>query len=298
MNFLFGMEIANVLYNAHGHSSIALLQPGEAYGPFLADREADHAPDISIIVDMGHMPGGGGQAPVFDTGQSWSMVKDHEGYRLIFAPPGVAKPLWQAAVNHDFSHARMCCDPTLSTQSQKQTLIPNPLVYPFDQIMLIHYLALRQGVLIHSACLSANGRGFLFPGRSGAGKSTLARQLSAISGVSVLSDDRAVVRDTGKGLITFGTPWSGEAGNAINKGVGLEGIFFITRKGEPRVKKINTREAFEKLLPVASITWFDKENMTRILQFCEEICTRIPCYELCFTPEEALPDAFEKLITA
>ncbi|HKO58107.1 MAG TPA: hypothetical protein VJ276_19725 [Thermoanaerobaculia bacterium] len=62
-------------------------------------------------------------------------------------------------------------------------------------------LLMTGGLLVHSAAVALDGRGFVFAGRSGAGKSTVARQ-AVDAGHPVLSDDlNAIVRENGRFII-------------------------------------------------------------------------------------------------
>ncbi len=98
----------------------------------------------------------------------------------------------------------------------------------------------------------------------------------------MLSDDRVVLRKIGNDFSMFGTPWPGEAGAALNKGVPLSGIFFISRERDNRVRDLTRKEALERLLPVTSIPWYDREAMGQILDFCDDLSSQVLSYELCF----------------
>ncbi len=114
----------------------------------------------------------------------------------------------------------------------------------------------------------------------------------------MLSDDRIIIRKMDNIFKTFGTPWPGEEGIAINKSVPLSGIFFISHGSDNRIKEIDKKEALEKLLPVTSIPWYDQEIMTKILNFCEDVISNIPAYELYFKPDFEVVDVLEKFASA
>jgi hypothetical protein len=160
----------------------------------------------------------------------------------------------------------------------------------------MYALAGRKGACIHSSAVDLNGKGYLFPGRSGAGKSTISRSFIS-KNHTVLSDDRVVVRKIGDTFRCFGTPWAGDAEIAQNRSLPLHGIFFIIHGNENRLEKIKPAEAFEKLMPVTSIPWYDEKVMSDILSFCEDMVMNVPAYELHFRPDNEVVDFLEKFIS-
>ncbi len=229
---------------------------------------------------------------VFDSEQSWSISRDRETkdvYWIVLHPPNHKKPLWAAQFNRDISEVTVYCSPQISTKKDGKMVISNPFRYPLDQLLLMYILAQNHGAVIHAAGIEISGRGFIFPGRSGAGKSTLSRLFTARDdqkNLEVFSDERMVIRKINGIFTAFGTPWSGEAQIARNKSITLYGIFFLHHgtDGGNRIKKIKPQEALEKLLPVTSIPWYDREVMPNVLHFCEDLISNIPCFDLHFTP--------------
>src|SRR5262249_20236905 len=69
----------------------------------------------------------------------------------------------------------------------------DPLEYPLDELLVIHYLARERGLEVHACGVrDADGRGYLFAGQSGAGKSTIARLWLGEPAATILSDDRVI----------------------------------------------------------------------------------------------------------
>ena len=94
--------------------------------------------------------------------------------------------------------------------------------------------------------------------------------------------------------------WTGGAGFAAESGSGhtvqMDGP--PDHGGENRVRDINSREAIERLLPVTSIPWYDKEVIPEMLDLCEELISSVPVYELYFKPGVEVIDVFEKFISS
>jgi hypothetical protein len=156
----------------------------------------------------------------------------------------------------------------------------------------MYMLAGRDGALIHSSGVDFHGRGYMLSGKSGAGKSTISRRF-ALAGHEVLSDDRIIVRKIDGELRMFGTPWSGEAGIAVNKDLPLHGIFFLHQGVENLIKKITPAEAMERLVPVTSIPWYDKSVLSNVLTFCGDIVSACPAYDLVFRRDIDVKAVFE-----
>ncbi|HTZ18424.1 MAG TPA: hypothetical protein VMB78_08290, partial [Dissulfurispiraceae bacterium] len=173
----------------------------------------------------------------------------------------------------------------------------NPLRYPLDQLLMMYALAIEGGAIIHAAGINIEGKGYIFPGRSGAGKSTLSRQFRDREDAEVLSDDRMATRIVNGTIMTYGTPWPGEEGIALNKGVPLAGIFFMSHGDRNVIAEISPQNAVEKLMPVVSVPWYDPEMTSKILAFCDELVSNIPAFELQFKPVVEAADFFVESVS-
>ncbi|UCH92626.1 MAG: hypothetical protein JSV88_20340, partial [Candidatus Aminicenantes bacterium] len=259
--------------------------------------------DIKINLELGNLPDTGKLTKIFDSGQSWLMFRggaEDDMYWLALHPPAFKKPVWVAQFNRDIAEVTVYCSKKITRKKQGKIMISNPVRHPLDQVLFMYILASKNGALIHAAGIEINGKGFIFPGPSGAGKSTLSRLLNDQRrqnnpNLFVLSDERIVVRKINGTLKAFGTPWSGQAGIALNKSTPLCGIYFLHHGTDNRVKELKPREALEKLLKVTSIPWYDREVMPQILRFCEELISSVPFFELHFTPDHRAVKFLEKI---
>ena len=77
----------------------------------------------------------------------------------------------------------------------------------------------------------------------------------------------------------------------------LNRCFFINHASDNRIKEITTGQALRRLLPVTSIPWYDREIMSEILTFCEDLISNVPIYDLHFKPTEEVVDVFEKFVS-
>lgn len=293
------IEIAGVTFSINCQGSIPLQDFNQTYNSFLI---TDHDPpdaDIYVTLELHTMPHTSKLKKIFDSGQSWSMFQNGDSYFVSLNPSALyEKPIWIAQFDPHVKRVIVYQREFLIQGTTDSEAIPNHVCYPLDQILLMYYLAQREGALIHAAGLCFHDKGYIFPGKSGAGKSTISRQLTEIDDYEFLSDDRIIVRKMDKTFKAFGTPWPGEAGIAVNKSVDLSGIFFISQASYNKIEEIKPQKAMERLLPVVSIPWYDKEVVIKILDFCEDLISNVPVYELYFKPDIEVADVFGKFVTA
>jgi len=173
----------------------------------------------------------------------------------------------------------------------------NPLEYPLNELAITGYLNLnRVGVLLHSALVSLNGRGFLFPGTPGMGKSTISKLWMNDGKAQVLTDERAIVREMDGRLAAFGTPWHSTAAMHRNEGAQLEKIFFIRHGTENTLRKLTQFDAANRLMVRCFPTFWHREGMSFALDFCARIAAEIECYEFSFVPNQSAVDYIKDFV--
>lgn len=248
--------------------------------------------DVEIMHDAG--PDISRMQHKFKGSDAWKIFSCYDENFIVYEIPDCKHPLWTAKIQFNELKVTIYCSSDMF-DNKLHRLMFNPLTYPLDQILMMYFLADHNGAIFHSAGWLYKGKCCIFPGRSGAGKSTLSRLILGHPGPGIepLSDDRMVVRKIDGVFHAFGTPWPGDAGIAVNKRAPLKGIFFIHQGAENRIREITPQQAFERLMPVTSIPWYDREVMPRILDFCDDLLRKVPAYQLTFMPDE---DAVNMLI--
>jgi hypothetical protein len=292
MENLTQMEIGGVNFSIDvpGKTPHLLQEHDPTYQNFLGNKNnTAGAIDIKINLEVGNLPDTGKLTKIFDSNQSWLMYRQDDIYWTVLHPPAHEKPIWAARFNRDVEEVTVYCNERFTQKRNGKTVIINPVRYPLDQLLVMYLLARHQGAVIHAAGIEIAGKGFILAGPSGAGKSTLARLFNASiiqnnSGTSVLSDERMVTRKINGIFKAYGTPWHGEESTARNKCAPLSGIFFLNHGKENSAAQIKPQQALDKLLKVTSIPWYDREVMPEILSFCDDLITRVPLFELYFTP--------------
>lgn len=295
--FTVGLTIAGVrLFIQSRHSEL----PGSLDPPYLpfTGYDLDYSSSISVDLLVDTLTDTGRLRKVFDSNESWSLLTDESSFFIIMNPAdlGSRQPVWVAEVAKSFERATVHCGEMLVEYHDGEIRVSSPVCYPLDQILLMHHLSGRSGVIVHGAGISINSKGYVFAGRSGAGKSTITGILNSAGCSDILSDDRVIVRDIEDTVRVFGTPWPGEGGYASNSNVPLSGIFLLTKGEQNSITEINRRNAVERLLPVLSIPWYDKESLSGILTFCDLLLAKIPVYDLIFRPDAGIVGIFREFV--
>ncbi len=292
------MNIAGIRLSINSERSLPINGYNPAYTSFLSNESMVNPSnaDMTIGLTEEDIPELNNAKKVFDSNETWSMFENNRGIYILFQPPALAEPLWCAKVNRDFSKTTIYCGKKMFHDNNE--VFFNPVCYPLDQILMMNMLPKRKGALIHAACTTANHKAFLFPGTSGAGKSTLSRQLRKSANVTLMSDDRIVVRKIDDHYKAFGTPWPGEEGIAENRGDLLSAIFFINHGDTNRVTLMKPKDALKRLIPTISIPWYDSTAVSMMLQLCDDVINTIPTYALYFKPGPEISNVLEEYFHA
>jgi len=299
MTDLLSMEIAGITFSLRSSTQLVLRNISPVYQQFISGPKHASADDeVEILLESANLPVTGKMRRMFDAEQAWSLFREGDTYFLELKPPPLQEPLWVVRFNAGFKSTVIYCgEPSLSRVNDRISVL-NPLSYPIDQILLMYILSGRQGALLHAAGISVCGKGCIFPGRSGAGKSTISRLLLDREGVTMLSDDRIILRKFDSGFRAFGTPWPGDAGLAENISSRLGGIFFIHHDSENKIRELSPREALNLLMPVTSIPWYDEQPMSDILKTWEDLVYAVPAYELYFRPDSSAAVFLEEFLAS
>lgn len=289
------LSIANVVFKIESKYKISTERQEKSYDQFYLKESKRHDVVARIFIGINQKDVPDNRLKIFESNESWSLYKKRKNYYILYMPPSFKKPLWLAKSNLDFNRIDVFCRDIFYKKSKKDVLIFNPLNYPLDQIVMIHYLSKKDGILIHSAGIRINENGYLFPGISGAGKSTISN-LFLSNKFEVLSDDRNIIRRIKTGCYIYGTPWSGESGYAVNGSAKLKGIFFVEKGDKNEIIEIETTDALKRLMAVVSITWYEEDFFTRILDFCDLLIKNVPIYVFRFTIGKESLNVFEDFI--
>ncbi|MFZ1060309.1 MAG: hypothetical protein WAP47_14070 [Candidatus Rokuibacteriota bacterium] len=158
-----------------------------------------------------------------------------------------------------------------------QPLDPSPLE-TFLTAIYAGRLLREGGFFLHAAAVVDGGVARVFFGPSESGKTTVAD----LVGEGVITDEIAVIRRQGEGYRVSGVPWRGQRLAAP-----LAGLFRLQKAGETSFTGLGTVQALRQLLGSVFFSRADSAEVGRFLEIGGELVTRVPCYEMHFTPDRS-----------
>lgn len=245
-------------------------------------------PDVTVAVGWGDLSHEAGGEPLFDSGSVWRLYRQGDGFRFQFRSAVLGKtPYRTAAFDARFTTGEVCLHrPYFETGRAAY-----PLEYPLDELLMIALLGLGRGIEVHGCgVIDRSGTGCLFVGQSGAGKTTLARLWRREEGVTILSDDRLVLRSVGDRIWMYGTPWHGDEPLASPRGVPLSHIFFLRHATEDALAPVTGASAAARLFASSFPPFHSAPALDFTLELLERIVGTVPCQELSFVPSGAVID--------
>jgi hypothetical protein len=248
----------------------------------------DNGPsDIRVEAAWGELDGLSGR-PLFDSGGVWRL-SERDGLLQfdVRSPKFGDLPYKTGVFERDFSTGSVYLH-----RPYFDVAVPlYPLEYPLDELVITNWLALGRGVEIHGCAVrDASGAGYLFVGQSGAGKSTIARLWLGERDVTVLSDDRVIVRKQDDRIWLYGTPWHGDEPLAAATSVPLTRGFFLRHAPGNEVADVAGAHVVARLLACSFPPFFSASGLESTLMVLAEISRLAPFSELGFVPDRRLPD--------
>ena len=245
-------------------------------------------PDISVEVLWDFLDNNNRGRKIFDSGGPWQLyLKDNAYWFHCTAPAFGDIPYKIARFTWDFSHGQVFLHrPFFDTH---QAIYP--LQYPLDELLILNLLSQGRGAEVH-ACgvVDINGEGYLFVGHSGAGKTTMARLWSAERGVTILSDDRIILKQEKDRIWMHGTPWHGEAKFAAASKAQLKRIYFIYHGRQNSLNPITGAEAASHLFSCSFPVYYSPEGLGFTIDFYGTVAKTVPCSKLGIVPTHEVID--------
>jgi hypothetical protein len=149
-------------------------------------------------------------------------------------------------------------------------------------------LAYRNGFLIHAVSIIWEDTGILFTAPSGTGKSTHAKLWVKRYGARILDGDVTACRLTADMPVISGVPWCGSSDICLNESAPLRAVVFLRQCEENKIRKLNTEEAFIRMLERCYIQRWDRQLTDITIDVVEHLAERTDCYLLdCLPNSEA-----------
>ena len=174
--------------------------------------------------------------------------------------------------------------------SEKYSLRNQYFVAYMESALQFYRELLRfNGMMLHASAVAYGGRAYLFSGPCGMGKSTHTRLWQRRFGeeAKVFNDDKPALRRMEDRWYAYGTPWCGKDHININMKVPLCGICFLKQAPENKIRRLDSMEALQKLLPQTLYRLKLESNMHLLLSHLDKLIREIPIFELENRPEEA-----------
>ena len=170
-----------------------------------------------------------------------------------------------------------------STAPVSRLVFPLSARLPLDELLLTNWLSLGRGVEVHAcAVVDRDGSAILFAGHSGAGKTTMARQWIGQQGVSVLSDDRVVLRNIDGQIWMYGTPWHGDEPLASPARAPLARGFFLEHGPSNRFVDVAGATAVAKLFARSFPPFSSATGLGTTVTLLSEIVQQVPFVDFGF----------------
>jgi hypothetical protein len=239
--------------------------------------------DVNLLASWNDLAGFDCGEEIFDSGGAWRLSSRGNEYLIRCCAPRFGTIPYQIArFSRDFTRGEVFLHRPFFNPGAPI----NPLQYPLDEVIMLHLLARGRGVEMH-ACgvVDAAGGGYLFSGHSGAGKTTMARLWSHEPGITILSDDRIILRLLDGQYWMYGTPWHGEAEFAEPRRASLHQIFFLRHGTANALIRKSGAEAAAMLFTRTFPTFHDRDGIDFTLEFYQGLTERVPCSELSVVPD-------------
>ncbi|HST21879.1 MAG TPA: hypothetical protein VLR90_12215 [Blastocatellia bacterium] len=243
----------------------------------------DGTPDVTIQSSWADLSDATLGEKIFDSGGVWQLYSSNGHNQFRFAAPfSDWLPYKIARFNEDFTSGEVMFERRYFAHGQPVY----PLEYPLDELLFVNLLAAGRGVEVHACGLKdRDGNGYLFPGQSGAGKSTTARLWANQPGVTMLSDERIVLRKDGERIWMHGTPWHGEANLARADKAKLTKVFFLRQWHENEIVPLTGVQAAARFVACSFPPFYNPAGLEFTLSFFDDLLRAVQAYEFRFLPD-------------
>ena len=281
------LSVGGITLRVASDDRVLASPAGGSLEPFFADRGQA---DVDILARWTDTPPECAGRMLFDSGGAWQLRQADGDFLFTFhSSIGGPEPYKIARFNQGFTvgdvqlyHPHFEHNPFAA---------PLPLQYPLDELVMIHVLSQGKGVEVHGCgLLDRAGRAHVFAGQSGAGKSTLARFLGHHPGVTLLTDERVVMRTDRDRIAVYGTPWQGDAHFASPLSGELATVFFLNQGPAHALVPTGGSRAAARLFACSFLPFHSADAVGRTMTAVELVTRRTACYDLWFAPDRSVID--------
>ena len=133
----------------------------------------------------------------------------------------------------------------------------------------------------HCSAISVDNEAIMFTAKSGTGKSTHRSLWMKNFGdrVTVINDDKPLVRKIDGIFYVYGTPWKGKEGFGENIRVPAKALCFLSRAKENSIGEIDTISVVSKMLN-QTVRPAQPELMSKLLDLIDGFLSQVDCFDL------------------
>ena len=133
----------------------------------------------------------------------------------------------------------------------------------------------------HCSAISVDNEAIMFTAKSGTGKSTHRSLWVKNFGdrVTVINDDKPLVRKIDGVFYVYGTPWKGKEGFGENIRVPAKALCFLSRAKENSIGEIDTISVVFKMLN-QTVRPAQPELMSKLLDLIDGFLSQVDCFDL------------------
>lgn len=192
--------------------------------------------------------------------------------------------------DEDIAAERALSPHDLSDASYESTAVYRKYIY--------EVLDKYDAFFFHCSSIAVDGKAIMFTAKSGTGKSTH-RNLwikNFKDKVTVINDDKPIIRKIDGVFYVFGTPWQGKEGLGSNIKVPAKTLCFLSRSETNYIGPISTAEIIAKALN-QTVRPKDAKLMGKLLDLFDEFLHQVDCYDLRVNMEdEAAVTAYNEIV--
>ena len=133
----------------------------------------------------------------------------------------------------------------------------------------------------HCSAICVDNKAIMFTAKSGTGKSTHRSLWMKNFGdiVTVINDDKPLIRKIDGVFYVYGTPWKGKEGFGENIRVPAKALCFLSRAEENSIGPIDTISVVAKMLN-QTVRPAQPELMGKLLDLIDGFLKQVDCYDL------------------
>ena len=163
--------------------------------------------------------------------------------------------------------------------------------------VICDYIINRSGFFLHCSCLRYGNDAIIFTAPSGTGKSTHASLWRKHFGdeVTMINDDKPLVREKDGGFVIYGTPWNGKHNLGANISAPIKAIVFLQQAPQNHAEAISPIDALTLILQ-QTVMPSDKAQLSKLMDMLGRLVETVPMYRLgCTISDEAVTTIYSQI---